>query len=156
MKYKFVVFFCLFACIKVFSQNQLNVLITIDDVITASYNLSDGYIIIKKDTIFLEYEMGRFKIDKNDYERLKQENIKENIFLNFSYSMFCPEQSNYDYSLKLQLDLLLQNYLLIRVYNFSSYPKTFIKENGYGFEYISSLGSETLPKRKKMKRNPCE
>lgn len=156
MKFRSIfIFFYLIAPINIYSQHQLNVMVTIDDVITASYNVSDSYLELGNDTIFLDYEMGRFEILDNDFEKLKVKNNQENIVLNFSYFTNCPKQSIKKYSLKLELNLFFQKYLLIKIYNFSSYPKVFSKDSGYGFEYISPLKSEFLPKKKKLKRNEC-
>jgi len=158
MKFRSIfIFFYLVAPIKIYCQHQLNVMVTIDDIITASYNVSDSYLELDNDTIFLNYEMGRFEILEKDFEKLKVKNNQKNTVLNFSYFTNCPKQSIKKYSLKLELNLFLQKYLLIRIYNFSSYPKVFSKDSGYGFEYISPLKSEFLPKRKKIKEmNVCD
>lgn len=143
-----------FICGKVFCQEKLNVLVTVDEVVTGSYNLSDSYLIINKDTVSLKYEMGRFELA--NLEILKSVNSHTEISLNFRYFTFCPEQKSYYYSIKIESSLLLQDYLLLKIYNFEMYPNVFMKNIGYGFEYISPLASEALPKKKRIKRNKCK
>jgi hypothetical protein len=143
-----------FICGKVFSQEKLNVLVTVDEVVTGSYNLSDSYLIINRDTLKLKYEMGRFELANT--EILKSVNSHTEIRLNFRHYTSCPEQKSYHYSIKIESSLLLQDYLLLKIYNFEMYPNVFMKNIGYGFEYISPLGSEALPKRKRIKRNKCQ
>ncbi len=154
MKTKITLLLYFFIYTKAYCQ-QLNVMVTVDEIITASYNLSGSYLLTENDSINLDYEMGRFKIKEDDLKKLITKDRQEEVFLNFQYFSNCPVQGTQQYKLKLKLDLLLQNFLLIKVYNYSSYPKTFEKSYGYGFEYISLLESKGLPKRKKIKRNPC-
>ena len=143
-------------CTYVYSQKeQINVLITVDDIITGSFNLSNGYIQIDNDTIELKYEIGRFNIEQKDFNRLQHEDVEKNVNLCFRYFSNCPTQKNSYYTLQVKLKLLFQNYLLIRVFNFESYPGVFGKKEEYGFEYDSPLETVRLPKNGKMKRNPC-
>lgn len=137
------------------AQDKIYSMITVDDIPTASYNLSNCYLKIDNDTINIEYEMGRFSIESKDFERFKKIDDKTEILLSFKYFTNCPEQRKYLYSIPLKRELLSQRFLLLKVYNYESYPNVFVTNHGYGYEYISPLGSLGLPKRKKMKRNPC-
>ncbi len=146
--------FCvLLSCLRGVSQEKLHILVTVDDIVTGSYNLSDSYLVIEKDTIALKYEMGRFEISNMD--RLKKRGKQSKICLNFRYYATCPHPRSYNYNITLDSSLILQEYLLLKVYNFANYPNVFAKNIGYGYEYISPIGSETLPKNKRIKRNKC-
>lgn len=135
---------------KIFSQEKINVLLMVDDVVTGSFNVSDSYLIAQNDTIKLRYEMGRFEFDdKRLIERIEK-NI--DVSLCFKYYSSCNNVF-YNYNIKLKLPFLLQDYLLIKVYNFKNYPNTFSKNTGYDREIISPLGGEALPRKKKKNRN---
>lgn len=148
-----ILVFTLFICIGASCQERLNALVTVDDIITGSYNLSDAYLIVKNDTISLKYEMGRFEL--TDKEILKTVDGHTKVSLNFRYYATCPEPKSYYYNINLESRLLLQEYLLLKIYNFDKYPNVFVRNTGYGFEYTSPVISEGLPKRKKIKRNSC-
>ena len=138
-----------------FSQQELHVLVSIDDITGASYNISNSFLVIGKDTISLKYEVGRFTISEKDIANLKSIDKKEMISLNIEYVTFCPEQKTYKYNLNLDVELLLQEYLILKVYNHESYPGVFSKNESYGFECTSPLKSIGIAKNKKMKRNQC-
>lgn len=155
MKIKILIF-AILVYFKGSSQEKLNALITVDDVITGSFNVYDSYLIIQHDTIDLKYEMGRFELGNNN-NFLKKIDNSTNVNLCFKYYSTCPKQMHYSYNIELKLSLLLQNYLLLKIYNFNNYPNIFSKNDGYGKEFISPLGGEALPRKKKKYRikNSC-
>lgn len=139
------------------AQERLNVLITVDDVI--SRNIYDSYLIINNDTIKLEYAIGRFIIAKEDHTTLK-EGSNKNSKLYLKYRAFCPEVKQYDYIIDLNTRMLLLDYFLLKIYNYETYPKAFPKAylkrwGGYGYAYVSPLGSLGIPNIHKLERNPC-
>ncbi len=147
--------FMLICCNALFSQERLNALVSVNNNVAGSFNLSNSSLLVNNDTIKLVYKMGRFEIDANDLMKLKNCNKDEEIFLNFSFFETCPSQKTYSFKLKLKLDLLLQEYLFLKVYNFSSFPTAFINKTGYGFEFVSPIGSSVLPKNKKRINHTC-
>jgi hypothetical protein len=155
MKLKTLISSCIILIyVNVHCQEKLNVLVTVDDVITGPYNLTDSYLIIGKDSINLKYEMGRFELVNT--EILKSFNSNNEVSLNFRYYSSCPKQKSYYYKINLKTSLLLQDYLLLKIYNFEMYPNVFKTNIGYGFEYISPIVSEVLPTKKKIKRKKCK
>jgi len=156
MKLKTLISICIFFTYSnVHCQEKFNVLVTVDDVITGSFNLTDSFLIIGKDTINLKYEMGRFDIvDKETL--INSFNNHDEVSLNFRYYSSCPKQKRYNYKINLKVSLLLQEYLLLKIYNFEMYPNIFESNMGYGFEYISPIVSEVLPIKKKIKRKKCK
>jgi len=138
---------------SIYSQDRLNIVLTVDDVIP--YSLENSNLVLENDTIQLQYKMGRFLVTETDLVKLKSAGKLKEVSLNINYTTFCPVQEHYTYSIYLKSDLLLQDYFLLKIYNYSSYPKVFGKKAGYIFGYESPLGFIGLPSKNKMKRNPC-
>jgi len=147
--------FMLIFCNVSLSQERLNVLVSVNNNIAGSFNLSNSFLLVHNDTINLVYKMGRFEINTDDFAKLNKYCKEEDVFLNFNFFESCPYQKTYSFKLKLKLDLLLQEYLFLKVYNFSTFPKAFISKTGYGFEYVSPLRSSVLPKNKKLINHSC-
>lgn len=99
--------------------------------------------------------MGRFNISNVDFDKLKKADRSEEVLLVFKYFEICPEQQTYTFKLNLKLDLILQEYLFVRVYDFAAFPNTFLRKTGYGFEYISPVESTIIARKKKYIRNKC-
>jgi hypothetical protein len=144
--------------VQSFAQNQIYTLLTIDDINIEPTFISESTLKFDNYNIKLLYKIGRFEIDKNDYKLLKEIASKSNnkeALLSFTMTNYCPKLDNINYNIQLNLSLFLEEYLLLKIYNFESYPNIFMKNTGYGFEYISPIISEVLPRKKKSKKNQC-
>lgn len=139
-----------------YGQNQLYALLTIDDVNVESTFISNCFIETDSHKIELNYKVGRFEISSSDYIFLNEMSPDKTVSLSFCYSAICPQQKLFLYEKDLEVKLLLQEYLLLRIFNFNNYPNVFKNNIGYGIEIISPFGSSVLPKKtKKIPRNKC-
>jgi hypothetical protein len=128
------------------NNKNLEALITVDNDPIIQLN-HFKLVISETEEIKAEYKVGRVIISDKDFIRLEK---AETVRLVFDYYIgeCCLKERKYN--IELSKDLLLQGFLYLRIYNFELYPKFFIKNNGYGFEYESPIISTSLPTRKKI------
>jgi len=132
---------------KMKSQNEINTVISIDDKVAASYNIGNAYLTFSNDTIYMEYESGRFRMEQNDYTKFSGYDEHSDVVLKFDYQQYCPQHKKFTYSISLEAILLKQRYFNISVYNFENYPNLFRNNHDYGFEFTSPVINQVLAKR---------
>lgn len=147
---KFFLIILLFLCFDIYSQQTLNVLLTINNKTVTSTDIVDASLIIDKDTIGLNYEMGRFELSLEDYKIVKSVANKKDVCLVIEYSDFLDNYVKKEFKICFNVELLLQRYFFLKVYDFTQFPKHFVKKNGYGFEYLSPIETKELIKKKTM------
>lgn len=150
----FIILVSFVISIDSFAQNQIYTILTIDDVNIEPTFISNSILKVDNHEMKLTYKVGRFEITSNEYEMLKKiDSTDKDAILSFVFTNNCSKK-DYTYKIQLNLSLFLQEYLLLKIYNFHLYPNIFIKNTGYGFEYISPVISESLPRKTKQK-NKC-
>lgn len=138
------------------AQKNIYVLLNIDDISIEPTFISNVLLKVDNKDLALKYRMGRLEISDVDYNLLKTFSLGMRVTLCYTYTSTCPTQNLYNYSIEIDLNYLFQDYLILRVFNFKNYPKVFVRNEGYGVEFLSPIGSTLLPKRiKKIRRNPC-
>lgn len=98
----------------------------------------------------VNYKTGRIQIEKDVATKLLK---NDKIYLKFKYHDECISHDG-TYILNLNSNLLKQEYLYLRVYNFEKYPKILGNSKYFEFEFDSPIGSTRLPtlKNKKLER----
>lgn len=140
---------------SVFGQKALYILLSIDSNIVEPTFISNSKIEIDNKVFNLNYKMGRFDISEEGYSFLIKSAQQINAKISFDYISLCPIQTKYSYSFNVKGSFFLQEYLLLKFYNFNKYPNQFAKNTGYGYEFTSPLGSESIPRKKKFKKDKC-
>lgn len=144
-----IYFIGIFFCFKLRAQVHLNTVISIDDKVTASYNIKNVQLILHKDNISLIYESGRLILKEDDYNFFINYNEDENVILKFSYIQECPFYKEYLYEILIKKKFITEQYFNLTIYNFENYPGLFTKNKGYDFEFKSPIISKSLPKNNK-------
>jgi len=145
LTYIITILFFSFAKTETYKNENIKVLITIDN--NPLVQLKDlKFIVNETGEIIVKYDLGRINLTENDLVKLKR---SEKVRFVFSYYIGKCNIKERNYDIGIKTNLLFQGYLYLRIYNFEFYPRLFIKNTGYGFEFDSPLRSESLPTRRR-------
>lgn len=133
---------------------EVELLMTIDN--DPILDLRETIILIDNQKIKVKYKTGRLILNDEHKKIIMNTN---NLVFSFKYFVPCLNIGWRKYNIELKSDLLLQDYLWLRIYNFELDTKLFKNPQGYGFEYDSPIGSSLLPTKRKrilIKKIKCE
>lgn len=136
---------------------NLNCLIKVDDKILKAgisdcrLNVMDNKGNSLKQLLF-EYEVGRVIIKKEEVVLLKSMGESKAV-LEFNYRQICPNAKEYIYKIEIDLDFLLQRYLIINIFNLDNKrnSRIFGGNSGYVFDIEIPSRKIATPRKKKEK-----